>query len=93
MNSLKQILEDVKIEGGSEKKGDLLTHGSYRWIIMLGKCGRPDVFHLKWIIGTHGNWKKIKILEVIMELTAKQHCQSSSVIAKLVQMGLVGSAV
>ena len=52
MNSLKQILEDVKIEGGSEKKGDLLTHGSYRWIIMLGKCGRPDlnVFHLKWIL-------------------------------------------
>ena len=25
MNSLKQILEDVKIEGGSEKKGELLT--------------------------------------------------------------------
>ena len=26
---------------------------------MLEKCGCPDfnVFHLKWIIGTHGNWK------------------------------------
>ena len=29
------------------------------WIIMLEKCGHPDlnVFHLKWILGTHGNWK------------------------------------
>ena len=26
---------------------------------MLEKCGRPDLnaFHLKWIIGTHRNWK------------------------------------
>ena len=34
-------------------------HGSYRWIIMLEKCGQSDlnVFHLKWIIGTHGNGK------------------------------------
>ena len=34
-------------------------HGSYKWIIMLEKYGRPDLngFHLKWIIGTHGNWK------------------------------------
>ena len=30
-----------------------------KWIIMLEKCGRPDinVFHIKWIIGNHGNWK------------------------------------
>ena len=36
-----------------------LYHGSYKWIIMLEKCGRPDltVFHLIWIIGTYGNWK------------------------------------
>ena len=34
-------------------------HGSYKWIIMLEKCGRPDlnVFYLKWIIGTHENCK------------------------------------
>ena len=37
----------------------LATHISYRWIIMLGKCGHPDfkVFYLKWTIGTHGNWR------------------------------------
>ena len=36
-----------------------LVHGSYEWIIMLEKCGRPDltVFHLIWVIGTYGNWK------------------------------------
>ena len=35
------------------------SHGSYRWIIMLEKCGHShlNVFQLKWIIGTHGNWK------------------------------------
>ena len=29
---------------------------------MLEKCERPNlnVFHPKWIIGTHGNWKKSK---------------------------------
>ena len=34
-------------------------HGSYKWISMLEKCGHPDinVFHIKWIIGDHGNWK------------------------------------
>ena len=36
-----------------------ILHGSYRWIIMLEKYGHPDlnIFHLKWIISTHGNWK------------------------------------
>ena len=36
-----------------------IMHGSYKWIIMLEKSRRPDlnVFHLKWIIATHGNWK------------------------------------
>ena len=31
----------------------------YKWVILLVKCGRPDfnVSGLKWIIGTHGNWK------------------------------------
>ena len=34
-------------------------HGSYERIVMLEKCGRPDltVFHLIWVIGTYGNWK------------------------------------
>ena len=37
-------------------------HGSYKWIIMHEKCGRPDSneFQLKWRFGTHGNCKKIK---------------------------------
>ena len=26
------------------------------------------IFELKWIIGTHGNWKKIKILGAVLEL-------------------------
>ena len=32
------------------------NRGSYKWIIMLEKCGRPgiNVFHIKWIIGNHG---------------------------------------
>ena len=34
-------------------------HDSYKWMILLEKCGLPDVTvsHLIWIIG---NWKKIK---------------------------------
>ena len=34
-------------------------HGSYKWIIMLEKCGRPNltIFHLIWIIDTYGIWK------------------------------------
>ena len=37
----------------------LSCHGGYRWVIMLEKCGHPDlnVFHLKWIIGNNCNWK------------------------------------
>ena len=36
-----------------------ITHGSYKWIIMHEKCGRPDSngFQLKWRFGTNGNWK------------------------------------
>ena len=38
---------------------EIIHHGNYKWIIMLEKCGRPNlnVFHLKWIICTLGNWK------------------------------------
>ena len=34
-------------------------HGSYKWIIMLIKCGRLNltVFYLIRTIGTYGNWK------------------------------------
>ena len=37
----------------------IIEHGSYKWIIMREKCGRPDSnkFQLKWRFGTHGNWK------------------------------------
>ena len=48
---------------------------------------------LKWIIGKHENWKKIKILGAIVELPAKKHCQFSLFIAKMGQMGYIGSAV
>ena len=43
---------DVDVEAG-------VSGGSYRLNIMLEKWGRPDlnVFHLKWVIGTHDNWK------------------------------------
>ena len=36
-----------------------IVHGSYKWIIMHEKCGRPDSngFQLKWRLGTHGHWK------------------------------------
>ena len=37
--------------------------------------------------------KKIKILGAILELPAKQHCQSSPFTKKVGQMGLIGSAV
>ena len=32
-----------------KNRGFQVKHGSYKWIIMLEKCGRPDlnVFHLK----------------------------------------------
>ena len=35
------------------------NHGSYKWTFMPKICGHPDnyVFLIKWIIGTHENWK------------------------------------
>ena len=47
----------------------------------LGGLGLNGI-KLKWIIGTHGNWKKIKILGAVLELPARQHCQSSPFILK-----------
>ena len=69
----------------------LLLHGSYKWIIMLKKCGRPgiNVFHIKWIIMAI---EKIKILGAL-ELPAKQQCQSSLFTSKTGQMGWIGSTV
>ena len=51
-NKLKKKLKSVK-------EFEVIFHGSYWWIFMLIKCGHPylNVFHLKWIIGAHGNWK------------------------------------
>ena len=37
--------------------------------------------------------EKIKILGAVLELSAKQHCQSSPFISKLGQIGQIGSAV
>jgi hypothetical protein len=37
--------------------------------------------------------EKIKILEAILELPAKQHCQSSPFTSKLGQIGQIESAV
>ena len=37
--------------------------------------------------------EKIKILEAVLELPAKQHCQSSPFTSKLGQIGQIGSAV
>ena len=37
--------------------------------------------------------EKIKILGAVLELPAKQHCQSSPLTSKLGQIGLIGSAV
>ena len=46
----------------------------------------------KWTIGTHGNWKN-ENPGAILELPAKQYCQSSPFTWKLDQMGSIGSAV
>ncbi len=37
--------------------------------------------------------EKIKILGAVLELPAKQHCQSSPFTSKLGQIGQIGSAV
>ena len=64
------------------------THGGYKWIIMLEKCGYQDlhVFHLKW-------WapmtiEKIKTLGAVLELPARQNCQSSPFTSKNGKNGL-----
>ena len=59
----------------------------------LGRLG-SNGFQQKWRFGTHGNWKKIKIPEAVLELPARQHCQSSSPFTtKKGQIGWIGSAV
>ena len=52
-------------------------------------------FQIKLIFGTQENGKneKMKILGAVLELPAKQHCQSSPFTSKLGQIGQIGSAV
>ena len=54
------ILDQIIFAETYNKQMGLNFHGSYKWIIMLEKCGRLiiNVYHLKWIIATHGNWRK-----------------------------------
>ena len=54
--------------------------------IMANKLGGSGLNRneLKWIIGTHGNWKKINILGAVLELPAKQHCPFSPFAAKMI---------
>ena len=75
--------------GGHVRFAPRPLHGSYKWIIMLEKCGRPDinVFHIKRTIGNHGNLK-IKILGAVLELPARQQCQSSPFTSKIGPNGL-----
>ena len=53
-------------------------HHGYDWNNIPKKCWRfsGNEFHIKWVIGIHGNWKN-QILGAVLELPAKQHCQSS----------------
>ena len=48
-------------------------HSTYSWIIKWQKCARMGLndFHIELIIGTHCNWKKLKILGPVLELPAK----------------------
>ena len=60
---------------------------------MLEKCRHLDlnVFHLKWIIRPMAI-EKMKILGVVLELPARQHCQFSQFTKKMGKMGWIGSA-
>jgi hypothetical protein len=51
------------------------SHGSYKWIIMHEKCGRPDSngFLLKWRFGTHGRRNVFFFL-----MDTRPHCAFSS---------------
>ena len=56
-----------------------------------GRLGLNGI-KLKWIIGTHGNWKN-QNSGGRLELQAKQLRQSSPFTSKMDQMGWIGSAV
>jgi hypothetical protein len=51
--------------------------------------------HKKFLHQMNEPWhlKKIEILGAVLELPAKQHCQSNPFTTKLDQMGLIGSAI
>ena len=61
MNSLKQILEDVKIEGGSEKKGELQV--SYPYVTSQKRIKRVSTLESqlkKSSVAFHSQlWKKM----------------------------------
>ena len=69
------------------------NHDSCRWIIMLVKCGHPDlnIFHLKWTIGTHGNWKKSKSWGPLWSYQLNSTANLAHLAHSL--MGWIGSAV
>ena len=64
------------------------AHGSHRWIIMLEKCGRPDlnVFYLKLKISK--SWGPF-----LSYYQQKQHCQSSRFTSKMGWMSWIGIRV
>ena len=56
----------------------------YTWIIMLEKCGQPDlnIFHLIWIIGTHPNWKKSNSWGLFWSYQLKSTANSAHLLRK-----------
>ena len=59
-------------------------------IIKWQKCARMGLngFHIRLIFGTLCN-KKNQILGAVLELPAKQHCQSSPFTSKLAKLALL----
>ena len=70
-------------------------HGSYEWIIMLEKCGRLDLtdFHLIWVMGTYGNWKKSNSWGSFWSYQLNSIANPAHLPHKLGQMSGIGSAV
>ena len=88
-----EVFDEEKTDPEKIESDENIIHGSYKWIIMLKKCGHPDltVFHLIWVTGTYDNWNQNS--GAVLELPAKQQCQFSPFTSKPGQMGWIGSAV
>ena len=71
------------------------SHISYRWIIMLEKCGHPDlnVFQPQMNNRRPLQLKKSKPWGLFLKLPSKKPCQFSPFTTKMGQMGWIGSAV